>query len=134
MCDTILLSFFSMTRLYQHLRVHQIFGANTDVGKTVLTTALCRASASKQKRVFYLKPVSTGAPVDADDGSVPLLMQLALSWLFNHRWQTHQTIFRKLSCSLADALSFPIQRSCQPSSGSSVVPGGGQDDIDLGLL
>ncbi|KAF8524662.1 onanonoxo-7-onima-8-eninoihtemlysoneda [Hysterangium stoloniferum] len=56
-----------MTRLYKHLRIHQIFGANTDVGKTILTTALCRASAARNKRVFYLKPVSTGAPQDADD-------------------------------------------------------------------
>jgi hypothetical protein len=60
----------TMTRLYKHLRVHQLFGANTDVGKTLLTTALCRASALRQKRVFYLKPVSTGPPADADDGSV----------------------------------------------------------------
>lgn len=92
-----------MTRLYQHLRVHQIFGANTDVGKTILTTALCRASSLRQKRVFYLKPVSTGASVDADDGSVLLLILLAelpvqpnvgrhikqFSGTFRDRIQTH---------------------------------------------
>ncbi|KIJ57001.1 hypothetical protein M422DRAFT_198361 [Sphaerobolus stellatus SS14] len=57
-----------MTQLYRHLRIHQVFGANTDVGKTIFTTALCRASSARGKRVFYLKPVSTGAPADADDG------------------------------------------------------------------
>ncbi|KAJ2926902.1 hypothetical protein H1R20_g10184, partial [Candolleomyces eurysporus] len=59
-----------MSSLYKHLRVHQIFGANTDVGKTILTTALSRASASKRFPVFYLKPVSTGAKEDADDRHV----------------------------------------------------------------
>ena len=56
-----------MSSLFRCLRVHQIFGANTDVGKTILTTALVRASAVKGKNVFYLKPVSTGALEDADD-------------------------------------------------------------------
>ncbi|KIK68100.1 hypothetical protein GYMLUDRAFT_36929 [Collybiopsis luxurians FD-317 M1] len=58
-----------MSLLFRNLRIHQIFGANTGVGKTVLTTALARASAS-EKNVFYLKPVSTGAPEDADDKHV----------------------------------------------------------------
>jgi dethiobiotin synthetase/adenosylmethionine--8-amino-7-oxononanoate aminotransferase len=35
-----------MSHLYQNLRLHQVFGANTDVGKTIFTTALCLASAS----------------------------------------------------------------------------------------
>ncbi|KAG1821199.1 onanonoxo-7-onima-8-eninoihtemlysoneda [Suillus subaureus] len=56
-----------MSHLYKHLRIHQVFGANTDVGKTIITTALVRASAINRNRVFYLKPVSTGAPQDADD-------------------------------------------------------------------
>ena len=56
-----------MSTLYRHLRVHQVFGANTDVGKTLLTTALVRASATAGKPVFYLKPVSTGPLCDADD-------------------------------------------------------------------
>ncbi|CDU26369.1 related to Adenosylmethionine-8-amino-7-oxononanoate aminotransferase [Sporisorium scitamineum] len=77
-----------MAHLYPHLRVHQVFGANTDVGKTIFTTALCLASsalplsstevtppsdvfsASKRglgERVHYLKSVSTGALDDADD-------------------------------------------------------------------
>jgi dethiobiotin synthetase/adenosylmethionine--8-amino-7-oxononanoate aminotransferase len=51
--------------------------ANTDVGKTLLTTALVRASAARfvqasdtapgpSKRVFYLKPVSTGPDDESD--------------------------------------------------------------------
>ncbi|KAJ7667394.1 PLP-dependent transferase [Mycena rosella] len=56
-----------MSLLFKHLRVHQIFGANTDVGKTILTTALVRGSAALKKDVFYLKPISTGPFEDADD-------------------------------------------------------------------
>lgn len=56
-----------MSILFKNLRVHQIFGANTDVGKTVLTSALVRASAALKNQVFYLKPVSTGPMQDADD-------------------------------------------------------------------
>ncbi|KAG5645824.1 hypothetical protein DXG03_005165 [Asterophora parasitica] len=58
-----------MSLLFKHLRVHHVFGANTDVGKTILTTALVRASA-RTTNVFYLKPVSTGALDDADDRHV----------------------------------------------------------------
>ncbi|KAH8117760.1 PLP-dependent transferase [Phellopilus nigrolimitatus] len=53
--------------LYRNVRIHQIFGANTDVGKTVLGTALILASANRGKQVRYLKPVSTGPLEDADD-------------------------------------------------------------------
>ncbi|KAJ7026924.1 PLP-dependent transferase [Mycena alexandri] len=56
-----------MSLLFKHLRIHQIFGANTDVGKTILTTALVRASAALKNEVFYLKPISTGPIQDADD-------------------------------------------------------------------
>ncbi|KAI5119005.1 hypothetical protein M0805_004415 [Coniferiporia weirii] len=56
--------------LYKNVRIHQIFGANTDVGKTILTTALALASASRGRLVRYLKPVSTGPLEEADDGFV----------------------------------------------------------------
>ncbi|KAG6889742.1 hypothetical protein C0995_015040 [Termitomyces sp. Mi166 len=58
-----------MSLLFRHLRVHHIFGANTDVGKTVLTTALVRASA-RTVPVYYLKPVSTGHQDHADTAHV----------------------------------------------------------------
>jgi dethiobiotin synthetase/adenosylmethionine--8-amino-7-oxononanoate aminotransferase len=56
-----------MSLLYKNLRIHQVFGANTNVGKTVFTTALVRASAFQGKNAYYLKPVSTGPLEDADD-------------------------------------------------------------------
>lgn len=59
-----------MSLLFKHFRVHQVFGANTDVGKTILTCALVRASALKANNVFYLKPVSTGPLDTADDKHV----------------------------------------------------------------
>ncbi|TRM64871.1 pyridoxal phosphate-dependent transferase [Schizophyllum amplum] len=59
-----------MSSLFRNLRLHQIFGANTDVGKTILTTALVRASAARGHDVFYLKPVSTGSMSEADDGHI----------------------------------------------------------------
>jgi len=56
-----------MSLLFKLLRIHQIFGANTDVGKTILTSALVRASALSERDVYYLKPISTGPRRDADD-------------------------------------------------------------------
>ena len=54
--------------LWRHLRVHQIYGANTEVGKTVFTTALCKAAAKlyKGETTSFLKPVSTGPSDEAD--------------------------------------------------------------------
>ncbi|WFD03600.1 hypothetical protein MOBT1_002293 [Malassezia obtusa] len=55
------------------LRVHQVFGADTDVGKTIFATGLALASAACPRegaalgdRVAYLKPVSTGPAREAD--------------------------------------------------------------------
>ncbi|TPX70130.1 hypothetical protein SpCBS45565_g01925 [Spizellomyces sp. 'palustris'] len=61
------------------LPTYQIFAANTGVGKTVLSAALCRAATKvplhafekrngndKSRRVYYVKPVQTGFPVDSD--------------------------------------------------------------------
>lgn len=59
-----------MSLLFKNLRVHQIFGSNTNVGKTIFATALVRASAARNTPVHYLKPVSTGAPEEADHGYV----------------------------------------------------------------
>ncbi|GMK55471.1 hypothetical protein CspeluHIS016_0205270 [Cutaneotrichosporon spelunceum] len=59
-----------MPMLFPNLRVHQVFGANTDVGKTLLTTALIRSAASRGTRVSYLKPVSTGPEADSDEAFV----------------------------------------------------------------
>jgi len=74
--------------LFKHLRVNQIFGANTDVGKTILTTALVRASALTGKSVFYLKPVSTGPPQSADDKSSPFILTNHCRYLIVMFFQT----------------------------------------------
>ena len=54
--------------LRRHLRIHQIYGANTDVGKTIFATLLCRAAGKRYGAgsVSYLKPVSTGPHDEAD--------------------------------------------------------------------
>ncbi|KAL4781327.1 pyridoxal phosphate-dependent transferase [Aspergillus varians] len=55
--------------LWRSLRAHQVYGANTDVGKTVVSTILCNAvnrGKAKEKSGF-LKPVSTGPLDEADD-------------------------------------------------------------------
>ncbi|KAK4041223.1 pyridoxal phosphate-dependent transferase [Parachaetomium inaequale] len=55
--------------LWRSLRVYQIYGANTEVGKTVITTTLCKAARRlwAGEETAYLKPVSTGPAGDADD-------------------------------------------------------------------
>ena len=54
--------------LWRSLRVCQVFGANTDVGKTIFSTFLGRAAKREwqHEKVAYLKPVSTGLPTEAD--------------------------------------------------------------------
>jgi dethiobiotin synthetase len=54
--------------LWRQLRVHQVYGANTDVGKTIVSTILCSAASKgyRDERTSYLKPVSTGPDSDAD--------------------------------------------------------------------
>ncbi|KAK6450175.1 adenosylmethionine-8-amino-7-oxononanoate aminotransferase [Trichoderma asperellum] len=55
--------------LWRSLRAYQIFGANTEVGKTVFSTLLCKAAAARTtgRGVAFLKPVSTGPDSEADD-------------------------------------------------------------------
>ncbi|KAE8379322.1 pyridoxal phosphate-dependent transferase [Aspergillus bertholletiae] len=55
--------------LWRSLRAHQVYGANTDVGKTIVSTALCNAvqRQKSQGQAAFLKPVSTGPLDDADD-------------------------------------------------------------------
>ncbi|KAL2021865.1 hypothetical protein VTK56DRAFT_6460 [Thermocarpiscus australiensis] len=52
--------------LWPSLRIYQIYGANTGVGKTVFSTILSRASSREGVSTAYLKPVSTGPPDKAD--------------------------------------------------------------------
>ncbi|EGY19020.1 adenosylmethionine-8-amino-7-oxononanoate aminotransferase [Verticillium dahliae VdLs.17] len=54
----------------------QVYGANTDVGKTIFTTILCNAATKfyNHERTSYLKPVSTGPASEAD--KVPSISQV----------------------------------------------------------
>lgn len=58
--------------LWPRLRATQIYGANTGVGKTVVSTLLCKALRRKypDRQVNYLKPISTGPLSEADNGYV----------------------------------------------------------------
>ena len=55
--------------LWRSLRAYQVYGANTDVGKTIASTILCKALRKQfaKDHVWYLKPVSTGPQSEADD-------------------------------------------------------------------
>ncbi|KAL4818342.1 pyridoxal phosphate-dependent transferase [Aspergillus spinulosporus] len=55
--------------LWRSLRAHQVYGANTDVGKTIVSTILCNAvnRLKIQGKSAFLKPVSTGPLDEADD-------------------------------------------------------------------
>jgi dethiobiotin synthetase/adenosylmethionine--8-amino-7-oxononanoate aminotransferase len=54
--------------LWRSLRVYQVYGANTEVGKTVVTTILCKGARKlwADEETAYVKPVSTGPATDAD--------------------------------------------------------------------
>ncbi|KAI0448259.1 bifunctional dethiobiotin synthetase/adenosylmethionine-8-amino-7-oxononanoate aminotransferase [Xylaria acuta] len=60
--------------LWRNLRIYKIYGANTDVGKTVFTSILCNASRRiwKDEATAYLKPVSTGPDDEADDNHIKM--------------------------------------------------------------
>ncbi|KAI7770167.1 hypothetical protein LZL87_002538 [Fusarium oxysporum] len=52
--------------LWRSLRAHQVYGANTDVGKTIFSTILCNSAVKRGDKTWFLKPVSTGAADEAD--------------------------------------------------------------------
>ncbi|EXJ79212.1 hypothetical protein A1O3_08713 [Capronia epimyces CBS 606.96] len=55
--------------LWRDLKAWQVYGANTDVGKTIVSTILCRVLQRRAppNGLLYLKPVSTGPQAEADD-------------------------------------------------------------------
>lgn len=55
--------------LWRSLRSYQVYGANTNVGKTIISTILCKALDNKNlaEQTWYLKPISTGPDDQADD-------------------------------------------------------------------
>ncbi|GAB7361258.1 hypothetical protein MBLNU230_g1319t1 [Neophaeotheca triangularis] len=60
--------------LWPKLRVLQVYGANTGVGKTILSSILCSAFRNRfpNGNVNYLKPISTGPLDEADDHHISL--------------------------------------------------------------
>lgn len=56
--------------LWRALSAHQVYGANTNVGKTIVSTVLCSAVQRQNRPVAFLKPVSTGPLEEADDRCV----------------------------------------------------------------
>ncbi|KZF26862.1 PLP-dependent transferase [Xylona heveae TC161] len=63
--------------LWRSLRAYQVYGANTDVGKTIFSTILAKASKKRRpaENVWFLKPVSTGPLDEADDRHVSRFAQ-----------------------------------------------------------
>ncbi|KAK9327947.1 pyridoxal phosphate-dependent transferase [Lipomyces starkeyi] len=55
--------------LWKSLHSYQVYGANTNVGKTIISTAICNSLRRKfpDQKIWYLKPVSTGPLAEADD-------------------------------------------------------------------
>ncbi|EPQ62569.1 Bgt-66 [Blumeria graminis f. sp. tritici] len=55
--------------LWRSLKSYQIYGANTDVGKTIMSVILCKSLSRvfPSEQTWYLKPVSTGPFDQADD-------------------------------------------------------------------
>ena len=70
--------------LWRHLRVFQVYGSNTDVGKTVIASIFCNASSKiwKHETTSYLKPVSTGPQDEADDKCLSISFVVTFSILF----------------------------------------------------
>jgi dethiobiotin synthetase/adenosylmethionine--8-amino-7-oxononanoate aminotransferase len=54
--------------LWRSLRLYQVYGANTDVGKTIFSTILCKGvkRLRRNDEVAFLKPISTGPEDEAD--------------------------------------------------------------------
>ncbi|KAH0565441.1 hypothetical protein GP486_001158 [Trichoglossum hirsutum] len=70
--------------LWRSLRAYQVYGANTDVGKTVMSTILCKAMMRRfpDEKTWYIKPVSTGPQAEADDRHVARFSESSTHCLF----------------------------------------------------
>lgn len=64
--------------LWRTLTAVQVYGANTDVGKTIISTVLCNAALQADAKPAFLKPLSTGPLSDADDRLVLCLRMTGL--------------------------------------------------------
>lgn len=87
--------------LWRNLRVYKIYGANTDVGKTVFTSILCNASRRiwKEEATAYLKPVSTGSDDDADDKCLSSVLSLESKFILTcEQKQFNVTYTKSITC------------------------------------
>jgi len=121
--------------LWPSLQVYQLYGANTNVGKTIVSTLLCNALLrSHETRVHYIKPVSTGPPDSADERcATPHPSACGWStWLTMLTVEISKPSFHTCSwCGIPDAIS--IFKTCQPAHSSARVWRGKcvQDDPDM---
>lgn len=66
--------------LWPKLKALQVYGANTGVGKTVISAVVCRAFERRhgaKHTIRYVKPISTGPLNEADDRYVALIDQFS---------------------------------------------------------
>lgn len=78
--------------LWRNFRAYQVYGANTDVGKTIFSTLLCRAVGKHDPsaNVWYLKPVSTGSQDDADIRWVLAFEHIIIQICVHHKYSAHE--------------------------------------------
>lgn len=62
-------------KIYLDSGVTAIWGANTDVGKTLVSSGLVLSALSQSHHVKYIKPVQTGYPEDSDSRFVSCVVQ-----------------------------------------------------------
>ena len=110
--------------LYQNLRIHHVFGANTDVGKTVFSAVLTLASVAANRHTFYLKPVSTGSLTDADDRFVGVPALLPAEFPIGLLQARRALFARQPPVTPVSKMSIPIPRPDKsPSGREKRVPG-----------
>jgi bifunctional dethiobiotin synthetase / adenosylmethionine---8-amino-7-oxononanoate aminotransferase len=111
-------------------RTNLIFGANTDVGKTLVSAGLLRASLRKEKNVHYIKPLQCGgsdqAFIEKHCQNIPLVDRtLQAQTLF--RWETPASphvasIQENIPCSDAQMMSM-LQSTLNSISNSNTSSG-----------
>eukprot|EP00002_Diphylleia_rotans_P030850 TRINITY_DN6383_c0_g1_i2.p2 TRINITY_DN6383_c0_g1~~TRINITY_DN6383_c0_g1_i2.p2 ORF type:complete len:361 (+),score=78.65 TRINITY_DN6383_c0_g1_i2:50-1132(+) len=52
--------FNTLSRALHSYPIYQVYGANTDVGKTVFSAGLCKTWIKQNRSVLFVKPVQTG--------------------------------------------------------------------------
>ncbi|KAJ3223384.1 hypothetical protein HK099_001210 [Clydaea vesicula] len=66
------------------LPIYLIFGANTDVGKTICTTSIVNSASINGYNPAYIKPVQTGYPLDSDAEFVRRYTNASVQTLYSY--------------------------------------------------